>query len=191
MKSAGKGRTIEIAPDENEMIVTFCILPRAVRTAVKEHMHALKDIAVIFLIKIDDALHAKNIDPFLNQQVPQSGSASTNYPRGIESGVNWCTGFLKYLWEHGCIRAEATPEAEERWTDHVKQMYSTMLMRKAKSWFTGYNSNIEGHEHGKIRYFVYNGGSPKYVSIINSVAENGYEGIALSPGPVVTADAHH
>ncbi len=122
---------------------------------------------------------------------PQSGSASTNYPRGIESGVNWCTGFLKYLWEHGCIRAEATPEAEERWTDHVKQMYSTMLMRKAKSWFTGYNSNVEGHEHGKIRYFVYNGGSPKYVSIINSVAENGYEGIALSPGLVVTADAHH
>ena len=21
---------------------------------------------------------------------PQSGSASTNYPRGIETGVNWC-----------------------------------------------------------------------------------------------------
>jgi cation diffusion facilitator CzcD-associated flavoprotein CzcO len=111
---------------------------------------------------------------------PQSGSASTNYPRGIESGVNWCTDFLQYLREHGFIRAEATCEVEASWTEHVKKMYSTMLMRKAKSWFTGYNSNVEGHEQGKIRYLVYNGGAPKYVSTIREVAENGYEGIALT-----------
>ena len=111
---------------------------------------------------------------------PQSGSASTNYPRGIESGVNWCADFLEYLRKHGFIRAEATCEAEARWTDHVKKMYSTMLMRKAKSWFTGYNSNVEGHEQGKIRYLVYNGGAPKYVSTIREVAENDYEGIALT-----------
>jgi hypothetical protein len=62
----------------------------------------------------------------------------------------------------------------------VTRMYSTMLMRKAKSWFTGYNSNIPGHEHGKIRYFVYNGGAPKYVSKINEVAEKNYEGIVFT-----------
>ena len=28
---------------------------------------------------------------------PQSGSASTNYPRGIETGVNWCTDLLEYM----------------------------------------------------------------------------------------------
>ncbi len=120
---------------------------------------------------------------------PQSGSASTNYPRGIESGVNWCTGFLKYVREHGYTRADAMPEAEERWTDHVTKMYSTMLMRKAKSWFTGYNSNVDGHEHGKIRYFVYNGGSPKYVSIIKEVAEKDYEGIALTSEPMLPSDS--
>ena len=49
----------------------------------------------------------------------------------------------------------ATPEAEEQWTQHVASMYSKMLMRNAKGWFTGYNSNIDGHEHGKTRYFVY------------------------------------
>ena len=54
-----------------------------------------------------------------------------------------------------------------------------MLMRKAKSWFTGYNSNVPGHEQGTIRYLVYNGGSPKYVGIINSVAAKGYEGVTL------------
>ena len=56
-------------------------------------------------------------------------------------------------------------------------MYSMMLMRKAKGWFTGYNSNVVGHEEGKVRYFVYNGGAPKYVERITSVAEKDYEGV--------------
>jgi cation diffusion facilitator CzcD-associated flavoprotein CzcO len=116
---------------------------------------------------------------------PQSGSASTNYPRGIETGVGWCTRLLEYMWAHGYTRAEPTPEAEERWTNHVKKMYSTMLMRKAKSWFTGYNSNVDGHEHGKTRYFVYNGGSPKYVSKINEIAANDYEGLVFSSGSLL------
>ncbi|MEC9348020.1 MAG: NAD(P)/FAD-dependent oxidoreductase [Pseudomonadota bacterium] len=114
---------------------------------------------------------------------PQSGSASTNFPRGIETGVNWCTEFLQYCWNNGIERAEATQMAEERWTNHVTSMYSMMLMRKAKSWFTGYNSNVEGHEQGTIRYIVYNGGAPKYVSIITDVAAKGYEGIDLTPPP--------
>jgi hypothetical protein len=58
-------------------------------------------------------------------------------------------------------------------------MYSMMLMRKAKGWFTGYNSNVPGHEEGKVRYFVYNGGAPKYVNTINKVAASGYEGVML------------
>jgi len=112
---------------------------------------------------------------------PQSGSASTNFPRGIETGVNWCTDLLQHMWKRGYTRAEATPEAEQNWTAHVTKMYAIMLMRKAKSWFTGYNSNVAGHEHGKVRYFVYNGGAPKYVAKINDVAANGYDGIVLTP----------
>jgi cation diffusion facilitator CzcD-associated flavoprotein CzcO len=113
---------------------------------------------------------------------PQSGSASTNFPRAIETCVNWCTELLKYMREHGYVRAEPTLEAQERWTEHVKQMYSAMLMRKAKSWFTGYNSNVPGHEYGKTRYLVYNGGAPKYVSKITQVAQNDYAGIVFASG---------
>lgn len=120
---------------------------------------------------------------------PQSGSASTNYPRGIETGVNWCADLLKHMWEHGYMRAEATREAEERWTAHVTQMYSTMLMRKAKSWFTGYNSNVAGHEYGRIRYFVYNGGVPKYVARITEVTQKGYEGILLTAAAPASSGA--
>jgi cation diffusion facilitator CzcD-associated flavoprotein CzcO len=120
---------------------------------------------------------------------PQSGSASTNYPRGIETGVNWCTDLLVYMRQRGYGRVEATREAEERWTRHVVEMYSQMLMRKAKSWFTGYNSNVPGHEEGKVRYFVYNGGAPKYVNTIRAVAEKDYEGVVFAGDGERTAAA--
>ena len=110
---------------------------------------------------------------------PQSGSASTNFPRGIEVGVDWVMKLLDYTWKHGYTRVDATPAAEERWTNHVAKMYSTMLMRKAKGWFTGYNSNVEGHEHGKIRHLVYNGGSPKYRATITQVAEEDFKGMSF------------
>ncbi len=122
---------------------------------------------------------------FLMPSGPQSGSASTNYPRGIENGVDWCTRFLEHIRDNGFARIEATKAAEERWTAHVTKMYSTMLMRKAKGWFTGYNSNVEGHEEGRTRYFVYNGGTPKYVKTINDVADSGYEGVMLTPGTLL------
>ena len=38
---------------------------------------------------------------------PQSGSASTNFPRGIENGVNWCMDLLEHMWDRGYTRAEA------------------------------------------------------------------------------------
>ena len=120
---------------------------------------------------------------FLMPTGPQSASASTNFPRGIENGVNWCTDLLQYMWDRGYTRAEATLEAEERWTAHVIKMYEMMLMRKAKGWFTGYNSNVAGHEEGTVRYFVYNGGTPKFVGIINEVAAKNYQEIEFSSLP--------
>ncbi|MBL8772786.1 MAG: hypothetical protein JNK30_15495, partial [Phenylobacterium sp.] len=94
-------------------------------------------------------------------------------------------------------RFEATAEAQADWSEHVKSMYSMVLMRKAKSWFTGYNSNIEGREHGKTRYLVYNGGQPRYRKRINRVADEGYAGVVFDPpilrtGPQgeVTSQAH-
>ena len=39
---------------------------------------------------------------------PQSGSASTNFPRGIENGVNWCMDLLAHMWDRGYISADPT-----------------------------------------------------------------------------------
>ncbi|MDO8397203.1 MAG: NAD(P)/FAD-dependent oxidoreductase [Bradyrhizobium sp.] len=111
---------------------------------------------------------------------PQSGSASTNFPRGIETGVNWCTALLEHMWARGYTRADPTRAAQERWTGYVAKMYAIMLLRNAKGWFTGYNSNVPGHEAGKVRHVVFNGGTPKYVAAINDVAMKGYEGIVFT-----------
>ena len=52
-----------------------------------------------------------------------------------------------------------------------------VLIRKAKGWFTGCNSNVEGHEYGKFRHLIYNGGAPKFRATINQVAEENYKGM--------------
>jgi cation diffusion facilitator CzcD-associated flavoprotein CzcO len=125
-------------------------------------------------------LHVSGFPNMLMPTGPQSGSASTNFPRGIELGVDWVTDLLQHMWKHGYAREEATPEAEESWGGYVKKLYQMMLMRKAQGWFTGYNSNVEGHEKGTMRYLVFNGGTPKYRQKIAEVADNGYAGLTLS-----------
>lgn len=108
---------------------------------------------------------------------PQSASASSNFPRAIEVSAEWATWLIGYARAHGHRRLEATEEAERQWTAHVEEMYQAVLMRKAKSWFTGYNSNVAGHEAGRIRHMVYNGGAPKFKAVVTEVANAGYRGI--------------
>ncbi|MPY91954.1 MAG: NAD(P)-binding protein [Acidimicrobiia bacterium] len=109
---------------------------------------------------------------------PQSGSGFTNFGRGVEEGVDWTTGLLRYLQEHGCTSIDTTEEAERQWVGHVEDMYDLLLVSKVKSWFTGYNSNVEGHDH--FRPVAYNGGAPKYRKRLAEVAERGYEGFVLA-----------
>ena len=104
---------------------------------------------------------------------PQGGSVSTNFPRGIEQGVDWATKLIVHMKEHGYSRIEPTTEAEDEWSDHVKDMYGGLLLSKAKSWFTGFNTNVKGHD--KPRYLIYNGGAPRYRKRLTEVVENDYE----------------
>ncbi|MCH2624047.1 MAG: NAD(P)/FAD-dependent oxidoreductase [Actinomycetota bacterium] len=106
-------------------------------------------------------------------------TAATNFPRGAELAVNWATGLLEHLWASDKRRFETSLAAEQGWFDHVVKMYEPFLLRKAQSWITGYNSNLDGHEYGKTRYNIYNGGGPKYAGRLQQVAQDGYEGIAI------------
>ncbi len=112
---------------------------------------------------------------FLMLVGPQT--AASNFPRGAELSVDWVTPLLEHMWAHGYQRFDVDEAAEAEWFQHVKDMYQGMLLRNAKSWFTGYNSNIEGHEYGKMRYNIYNGGGPRYARMLKEVADNNYEGM--------------
>ena len=103
--------------------------------------------------------------------------AATNFPRGLELAVDWVTPFLEYMWKHGYRRFDAEETAEAEWLEHVKEMYEGLLLRTAKSWITGYNSNLDGHEYGKTRYNIYNGGGPKYARRLREMTENSYAGV--------------
>ena len=111
---------------------------------------------------------------------PQSVSGSTNFPRAIETGVNWVTGLLQHAIDGGHTRIEADTEGEQDWVAEVVRAHERMLFRRSKGWFTGYNSNVSGHQEGTVRYQAYFGGSPRYVTKIDEVAANGYRHIAMT-----------
>ena len=106
---------------------------------------------------------------------PQGASNSTNFPRAIETGVNWATDLYRYIVDHGYERVEATAEVQAEWGEEVRNMYSMLLLRNAKSWFTGYNENVEGRN--RSRNLIYNGGAPRYRKILERVSSSGYTGI--------------
>jgi cation diffusion facilitator CzcD-associated flavoprotein CzcO len=110
---------------------------------------------------------------------PQSVSGSTNFPRAIEVGVDWVTRLLSRALSRKVKRMEAREAAEHAWVDTVRRTQERLLLRGAKGWFTGYNSNVAGHEEGKKRYIAYWGGAPRYVAQIRAVEESGYNDIDM------------
>ncbi|RZT88117.1 cation diffusion facilitator CzcD-associated flavoprotein CzcO [Pseudonocardia sediminis] len=108
---------------------------------------------------------------------PGSPSVLTNMPTTIEQHVDWITGCLAHLREHGVDRIEADPEAERAWGEHVQEAAeATLLPRAASSWYLG--ANVPG----KPRVFMpYAGGFARYTRTCTDVAEDGYRGFVLEP----------
>jgi cation diffusion facilitator CzcD-associated flavoprotein CzcO len=109
---------------------------------------------------------------------PQSGSVASNFPPAIEAVVDWTTDLIAYLNDKGLTRIEADQAAEDEWTAGIKQSYEGSLLASAKSWFTGYNSNVEGHD--KLRYMIYLGGLPSFKETLVEIAAKDYEGFKQS-----------
>ena len=92
--------------------------------------------------------------------------------------MDWATAMLAYMRDNGFETIATTSEFEDAWVEEVKELYGLLLLGKVKSWFTGYNSNIEGRD--KMRYLAYNGGAPRYRKTLAEVAQSGYQGFELS-----------
>src|SRR5215211_6275695 len=83
---------------------------------------------------------------------PQSGSTSTNMPRGIEQCVNWTTDLQSYMRGNGHTSVVPTEEAEADWTAQVVETYSGLPMTGVRSWFIGFNTNVDGSD--RPRYLL-------------------------------------
>jgi len=110
---------------------------------------------------------------------PQSVSGSTNFPRAIEGGVEWVTNLLDHARQNGITRFEAQADAESAWGEEVRASYERLLLRRSKGWFTGYNSNVAGHEAGTVRYQAYFGGGPRYRATLEAAVSENYPQIDM------------
>jgi cation diffusion facilitator CzcD-associated flavoprotein CzcO len=111
---------------------------------------------------------------------PQSASGSTNFPRAIETGVDWVTDLLQHAIARGYTRIEAPAESEDAWVAEVEKAQGRLLLKASRGWFTGYNANVEGHADGKIRYQAYFGGALRYRAALVRATEDDYAAIDLA-----------
>ncbi|MGR8919816.1 MAG: flavin-containing monooxygenase [Gammaproteobacteria bacterium] len=106
--------------------------------------------------------------------------AAANFPRGSETAVDWLMPLFEHMWDGGYTRFDVSEAAEQAWTDAVKASYEGLLINKAQSWITGYNSNLEGHEYGHTRYNIYALGGVEYAKYLAQAAADGYAAIDFS-----------
>jgi cation diffusion facilitator CzcD-associated flavoprotein CzcO len=106
---------------------------------------------------------------------PGSPSVLSNMPVSIEQHVEWITGVITYLRDHGLDVIEADEIAEKEWVAHVNEVADQTMFMLADSWYLG--ANIPG----KPRVFMpYPGGVGLYREKCDEVAAAGYEGFHLS-----------
>ena len=105
---------------------------------------------------------------------PHNGGTFCNIPRCIEQNVEWVTDCIKYLRENNIERIQASPEAEDAWTEHVAEVVEQTLLPQIDSWFMG--ANIPGK---KRNFLLYAGGSQNFRARCEEIVANGYEGFIL------------
>jgi cation diffusion facilitator CzcD-associated flavoprotein CzcO len=106
--------------------------------------------------------------------------AAANFPRGSETAVDWVVPLLQKMHDGGCTRFNVCEDSQKAWFDNVKMSYEGLLMSKAQSWITGYNSNLDGHEYGHTRYNIFATGGVEYTKHLEHAAKSGYQGIDFS-----------
>lgn len=114
---------------------------------------------------------------------PQSASGAANFPRTIETSVDWVSTLINHARNTGVNRIEPKLSAEEAWNREVISMHDKMLHRRSKSWFTGYAPNVQGESNSdhnpNVRYVAFWGGAPKFRTFLNQAEAENYPGLMM------------
>lgn len=185
-----------------------CITPRGIKTSTKEHEFDVIIYATGFDaitgafehidftgkngVKLKDKWQ-DNPQSYLGLQIrgfpnmftlagPQSASVGSNFPPAIQAVVEWTCDLISYMQTNNYASCEPTAQAELDWLEQVKEGYDRTLLGTAKSWFTGYNTNVDGHD--KMRYLVLFTPAPKFREQLGEIASEGYRGMEMSADSV-------
>ena len=102
----------------------------------------------------------------------------TNLPPSIETQVEWISDCVAYAEKHELVSIEATPAAEEGWTNTCKEIADDTLFSKGESWIFG--ANIPGKTNAVMFYMA---GLGKYREALNAVCETNYAEFSVAAQP--------
>ena len=99
-------------------------------------------------------------------------TARGNIPRNSEQVIDFVTGLVKHMRDHGLTRVEPRSEAVDDWGQRVERAAAILLSSQIKSWQTGVNRNVPGRD--VLRVLGFNGSAVKYRKMTERVAAEGY-----------------
>ena len=105
---------------------------------------------------------------------PQSPTAFCNGPTCAELQGEWVVGLLEHMRDESFERIESTPEADQKWSDHLDDVAAGALLGQTNSWYMA--ANIPGKRRQLLNY----PSTDAYLDFIANVAQNDYEGFTLS-----------
>ena len=106
---------------------------------------------------------------------PGSPSVLSNMVASIEQHVEWVVECIDHVRQQPQARIEATPEAQQQWTEHVAEVAAFTLYPKADSWYMG--ANIAGKPR---RFLPYIAGLNVFRGVCNDIASNAYRGFVVT-----------
>ena len=96
----------------------------------------------------------------------------------IEQHIEWIADCMEHMEAHDLATIEASPEAEDKWMQHVNDVADDTLFFQSNTWYVG--ANIPGKP--RVIY-PYVGGVGAYRDICDNIAAENYKGfILLSAG---------
>jgi len=105
----------------------------------------------------------------------QAPTAFSNGPSCLEPQCDFIIRAITSMRDQGQTRIDPTEEKEREWYEQVQSFSKRTLRHDVDSWYMG--TNIPGKKKEALNY---SGGLPLYIKTINGVADNGFEGFALS-----------
>lgn len=110
-----------------------------------------------------------------------------NATRSIEYTFSVIAGLLQFCQAEGITRVEPTPEAVERWTEHVIACSQGSMINDVDSWMTGVNRNVKGKTVRSVAR--YTGSVQEYKRWCRECRETGYQGLTFASKTDQKADS--